>query len=235
MSLPGPRDRQLPSATGRHVDGEGAPQADPPRDLIFGLGRMYQACREQSERGTKQVGVFRTMDEALRWLRLNPRQPIFLWLHLYDPHYPYTPPEPFASRYRAHPYDGEIAFADAQVGRLFAFLRDAGIYDSSVIALMADHGEGRGRQRQLDRELVGLASKGEAPVADATRDIRGWCPRYRRRYPCVSRKERFCSERAFREPEKGWSNRTRQPSSCCVGSSRAAATKSWRRCCAIPM
>jgi arylsulfatase A-like enzyme/tetratricopeptide (TPR) repeat protein len=84
------------------------------------------------------------MDEALSWLRLNPRQPLFLWVHLYDPHEPYTPPEPYASRYRSHPYDGEIAFDDAQVGRLFKFLRDAGYYDSSVVVLMADHGEGLG-------------------------------------------------------------------------------------------
>ncbi len=84
------------------------------------------------------------MDEALGWLKLNPRRPIFLWIHLYDPHYPYTPPEPYASRYRSRPYDGEIAFADAQVGRLFAFLREVGLYDSSVIALVGDHGEGLG-------------------------------------------------------------------------------------------
>lgn len=84
------------------------------------------------------------MDEALRWLRLRPRQPIFLWVHLYDPHFPYTPPEPYASRYRSRPYDGEVAFVDGQVGRLFTFLRDAGLYDRSVIALLADHGEGLG-------------------------------------------------------------------------------------------
>lgn len=105
----------------------------------FDFSRLNETNLDLMDRRGDQV-----TDEALRWLRLNPRQPIFLWLHLYDPHYPYTPPEPFASRYRSHPYDGEIAFADAQVGRLFDFLRDAGIYDSSVIALMADHGEGLG-------------------------------------------------------------------------------------------
>lgn len=82
--------------------------------------------------------------EALSWLKLNPRQPFFIWVHLYDPHHPYTPPEPYASRFRASPYDGEIAFADAQVGRLFAYLRERRIYENALIVLASDHGEGLG-------------------------------------------------------------------------------------------
>lgn len=84
------------------------------------------------------------VDEALSWLKLNPRQPFFLWVHLYDPHHPYTPPEPYASRFRASPYDGEIAFADAQVGRLFAYLQERRIYENALIVLASDHGEGLG-------------------------------------------------------------------------------------------
>jgi len=84
------------------------------------------------------------VDEALSWLKRPPRRPFFLWLHLYDPHFPYTPPEPYASRFRTHPYDGEIAFADAQLGRLIAALKDQRIYDPSLIVLAGDHGEGLG-------------------------------------------------------------------------------------------
>jgi arylsulfatase A-like enzyme/Flp pilus assembly protein TadD len=105
----------------------------------FDFSRLNETNLDLMDRPGNEV-----MDNALAWLRLNPPQPFFLWVHLYDPHFPYTPPEPYATRYRAHPYDGEIAFADAQVGRLFSFLRDSGIYGSSVIALMADHGEGLG-------------------------------------------------------------------------------------------
>jgi arylsulfatase A-like enzyme/thioredoxin-like negative regulator of GroEL len=105
----------------------------------FDFSRLNETNLDLMDRRGDEV-----TDEALRWLRLNPPQPIFLWVHLYDPHYPYTPPEPYATRYRTHPYDGEIAFADSQVGRLFAFLRDNGLYDHSVIALMSDHGEGLG-------------------------------------------------------------------------------------------
>src|SRR5207247_2971003 len=80
----------------------------------------------------------------LTWLQQAPRQPFFLWVHLYDPHFPYTPPEPYASHYRTHPYDGEIAFADAQVGRLVSFLKHQGLFENAVIVLAGDHGEGLG-------------------------------------------------------------------------------------------
>ena len=82
------------------------------------------------------------MDEALSWLKRTRRRPFFIWVHLYDPHNPYTPPEPYASRYKTRPYDGEIAFADAQVGRVISFLKQTGVFANSLVALAADHGEG---------------------------------------------------------------------------------------------
>jgi len=81
---------------------------------------------------------------ALAWLKKQPRQPFFLWVHFYDAHDPYEPPEPFKSKYAATPYDGEIAYVDSALGKLFAALKDAGAYDSSVIAIVADHGEALG-------------------------------------------------------------------------------------------
>ena len=84
------------------------------------------------------------VDNALAWLRTDPHRPFFMWVHLYDAHYPYIPPEPFATRYRGRPYDGEIAFVDVQVGRLMAFLKDSGAYTHSLMVLAADHGEGLG-------------------------------------------------------------------------------------------
>jgi arylsulfatase A-like enzyme/Flp pilus assembly protein TadD len=81
---------------------------------------------------------------AIAWLKLSPRAPFFLWVHLYDPHDPYDPPEPFKTKYRASPYDGEIAYADFAVGKLLAALHAGGLYDSTVIAVAADHGEAFG-------------------------------------------------------------------------------------------
>ncbi len=73
---------------------------------------------------------------------VDPR--VFLWLHLYDPHDPYEPPEPYATRYADRPYDGEVAYADELVGRLDDALARLGMRDESLIVVTADHGEGLG-------------------------------------------------------------------------------------------
>jgi arylsulfatase A-like enzyme/Tfp pilus assembly protein PilF len=105
----------------------------------FDFSQLRASSFDQLERRGDQV-----VDEALRWLKLNPRRPLFLWVHLYDPHHPYTPPEPYASRFRNSLYDGEVAFADAQVGRLFSYLQERRNYDNALIVLASDHGEGLG-------------------------------------------------------------------------------------------
>jgi arylsulfatase A-like enzyme/Tfp pilus assembly protein PilF len=84
------------------------------------------------------------VDHALTWLRKQRRTPFFLWVHFYDPHDPYDPPEPFKTKYAATPYDGEIAYVDSALGKLIAGLKAGGAYDSSVIAIVADHGEAFG-------------------------------------------------------------------------------------------
>src|ERR1700676_1174740 len=81
---------------------------------------------------------------ALAWLNQHPRGPFFMWLHLYDAHDPYDPPEPYKSKYAAAPYDGEIAYVDSAVGKFLSDLRTRGLYDGAVIAVMADHGEALG-------------------------------------------------------------------------------------------
>src|SRR5437899_729026 len=84
------------------------------------------------------------VDHALSWLSQVPSGPFFLWVHFYDAHDPYDPPSPYKERYAAQPYDGEIAFADACVGKLLDALRKRGLYDEALIAVMADHGESLG-------------------------------------------------------------------------------------------
>jgi arylsulfatase A-like enzyme/Tfp pilus assembly protein PilF len=81
---------------------------------------------------------------ALAWLSQLPNGPFFLWIHLYDAHDPYDPPEPYKSRYASQPYDGEIAYADSAVGKLLEALRKHSLYDETMIAVMADHGESLG-------------------------------------------------------------------------------------------
>jgi tetratricopeptide (TPR) repeat protein len=84
------------------------------------------------------------VERAIAALKRRPPGPFFLWVHLYDAHDPYDPPEPYKSKYAAQPYDGEIAYADACVGKLLAALRSQGLYDGALIAVMADHGESLG-------------------------------------------------------------------------------------------
>jgi len=77
------------------------------------------------------------------WLRNAPSK-TFFFLHLYEPHTPYAPPEPYRTRYASSPYDGEIAAADAVVGKFVAFLKEKELYDGAAIFLLSDHGEGLG-------------------------------------------------------------------------------------------
>lgn len=88
------------------------------------------------------------VDAALAWLETAKDKPFFAWVHLYDPHVPYAPPEPYASEYgRRGPYgayDGEIAFMDAQIGRLTGWLAANGLDRSTVLVLVGDHGEALG-------------------------------------------------------------------------------------------
>jgi len=85
-----------------------------------------------------------TTDEAIGWLGRHAPDRTFTWVHLYDPHDPYEPPEPYASRYADRPYDGEVAWSDELVGRLDAALTRLGIRDRTLVVVTSDHGEGLG-------------------------------------------------------------------------------------------
>ena len=105
----------------------------------FEFSRLEESNLDEMERPGNVVA-----DIALDWLGKNSQKNFFLWMHLYDPHYPYRPPEPYSHEYAEHPYDGEIAFADEQVGRLLRFLKDNGLYRNTLIVLSGDHGESLG-------------------------------------------------------------------------------------------
>jgi arylsulfatase A-like enzyme/Tfp pilus assembly protein PilF len=105
----------------------------------FDFNRLDESNLDEMERPGNLV-----TDQALEWLGQNYQKKFFLWMHLYDPHYPYRPPAPYSEEYKDHPYDGEIAFADAQVGRLIGFLKARGLYQNTIIVLSGDHGESLG-------------------------------------------------------------------------------------------
>ena len=89
----------------------------------------------------ERAGV-RTAAILSSWIEKTGSGPFLAFLHLYEPHTPYAPPEPYRSRYRTAPYDGEIAAADEAVGRFLDDLRGKGLYDPALIVFLSDHGEG---------------------------------------------------------------------------------------------
>ena len=105
----------------------------------FDFSRLAETNLDLMERPANEV-----IDQTLAWLAKPRKKPFFLWVHLYDPHHPYKPPAPFNEKYKSNLYDGEIAFADAQLGRLLRYLKEHTLYDRTLVALTGDHGEGLG-------------------------------------------------------------------------------------------
>jgi arylsulfatase A-like enzyme/Flp pilus assembly protein TadD len=128
----------------------------------FGLARGFDVYDDELPGGRPERNAQETTDRAIEFLRASgvgsrssetssssdtrhptPDTPLFLWVHYYDPHYPYTPPEPFRSRYPKQPYYGEVAFMDLQLGRLAAAFQQQ-VKGPIAIVIAGDHGEGLG-------------------------------------------------------------------------------------------
>ena len=105
-----------------------------------------------------------SVDHAIAWLGRTRRRPFFLWLHLYDPHSPYSPPEPFRSQYKDRPYDGEVAYTDAQVGRLLEWLKARRLYAGTLIVLVSDHGESLGEHGEKEHGFFIYRSTTHVPL-----------------------------------------------------------------------
>jgi tetratricopeptide (TPR) repeat protein len=111
-------------------------------DRQSGLSRGFDVYSDRFENGADRRSGDRTVGEAIGWLKTHPR--FFAWVHLFDVHAPYQPPEPYASRYAGRPYDGAVAWSDELVGRLIGALRDGGTLDSTLVIVTSDHGEALG-------------------------------------------------------------------------------------------
>ena len=105
----------------------------------------------------------RTTDAALAWLQAHGRRPFLLWVHYYDPHRPYEPPSPYAEAYE-HPYEGEIAYTDAQVGRLVQALDESGQADNTLVVVAGDHGEGLGQHGEWTHSFLLYESTLHVPL-----------------------------------------------------------------------
>jgi arylsulfatase A-like enzyme/Flp pilus assembly protein TadD len=122
-------------------------------DGKWGLNQGFDTYVDQfdtADRGGVSMGEIQrpgneVVDLALPMLEKMKDRRFFAWLHFYDPHAPYEPPEPFKTRYAEHPYLGEIAFMDAQIARVIAYLEAYGLLDKTIVAVMGDHGESLGQ------------------------------------------------------------------------------------------
>jgi len=118
----------------------------------YGLNQGFDLYYEEGIKATpsgsglwfEQRPADQSVDRAITWLKANADRPFFLWLHLFDPHAPYEAPPPYREQYKDAPYNGEVAFTDAQVGRLLDEFKAMGLYDNSLIVALSDHGESLG-------------------------------------------------------------------------------------------
>jgi len=142
-----------------------------PLDSRFGLGRGFDvyedsfvdaqarpAFLEQERRGAE------TVDLARRWLELQADRPLFCWVHIYEPHSPYEPADPFASRFRGDPYQGEVAAADAALGPLLEPLLAQAGKGRTLVVLTADHGEALGEHGEATHGIFAYEATLRVPL-----------------------------------------------------------------------
>ena len=129
-------------ATGAFVSGF-------PLDSRFGLNQGFDVYDDHYPAKAKPGEAFserradKTVAAALKWLA-GQKGKWFCWVHLWDPHDPYAPPEPYATRFKDDPYSGEVAYVDAEIGRLMDALGQAGLEGRTAVVLTGDHGESLG-------------------------------------------------------------------------------------------
>ncbi len=153
-----PQHTTLAEILGRHGFHRGAIVGsgvlDPDRGLSQGFD-YYSAApgAHRPQPDAPQRNAEAVIDEAIAWLQRVSDAPFFLWAHLYDPHRPYQPPEPFASRYAHDPYVGEIAYADFHLGRLLDALDRRDVLDRTLVIVAGDHGESLGEHGERDHGI----------------------------------------------------------------------------------
>jgi arylsulfatase A-like enzyme len=146
---------------------EGALDMNPSRERDHGLIYAHGRWVDRRE-GVAQRQADSTTDQALEWLS-EAEGPFFQWVHYFDPHDPWLiPPDAYMQKYGVRReaddsmstvYDADIDFMDAQIGRLIQAYRDSGLYDNTIIMVIADHGQGLNdhdwfRHRILYREQI---------------------------------------------------------------------------------
>lgn len=141
-----------------------------PLDSRFGLARGFDVYDDQLGPSARPTFLEQerpgpaTVARALDWLRGQAGHPVFCWVHVYEPHYPYAPPEPYASRFRGHPYDGDVAAADAALGPLLDPILASGKDARTLVVLTADHGESLGEHGEATHGIFAYEATLRVPL-----------------------------------------------------------------------
>jgi tetratricopeptide (TPR) repeat protein len=125
-----------------------------PLDSRFGLAQGFDVYDESYPSGSS--GAFEAPERraeevitaSMDWISRQTSR-WFSFVHLWDPHTPYSPPEPFLSQYKDDPYSGEAAYVDSELGKLFKFLEERDLFQNTLIVLTGDHGEALGEHGEL--------------------------------------------------------------------------------------
>jgi arylsulfatase A-like enzyme/Flp pilus assembly protein TadD len=140
-----------------------------PLDSRFGLDRGFDVYDDAipsrpapgGARGERRAAE--VIEAAAAWIG-GRTGAWFCWVHLWDPHAPYAPPEPYLGKYRDDPYAGEVAYVDSQLAVLFDRLERGGISAGTIIVLTADHGEGLGEHGELTHSYFAYNSTLHVPL-----------------------------------------------------------------------
>lgn len=150
----------------------------------FGLNQGFELYDDAfpgesgaSEDEAAQRRAAEVTDLGLRWIeesRAGRSGPFLLWLHYFDPHYPYDPPEPYRQAHPTDAYAGEVAYMDAQIGRLLDGLRAMGVDGQTAIIAAADHGESRGEHGEGTHGYFIYGATQDVPLILRLPETGGW-------------------------------------------------------------
>jgi len=119
-------------------------------DSRFGLSQGFDVYDDKYSRihsvnlASLERKAEAVIEASLEWLQ-GRVSPWFLWVHCWDPHSPYDPPEPFKTQYKDNLYEGEVAYVDLILGKLFDYMKEKNLFRSTLVIFTGDHGESLGQ------------------------------------------------------------------------------------------
>jgi choline-sulfatase len=142
-----------------------------PLDARFGLARGFDVYDDSFvDAGARPAFLVQerpgpvSVALARRWIEAQHERPFFCWLHVYEPHFPYQAPEPFASRFAGEPYQAEVAASDAAMAPLLEPILGAAERGRTLVVLTSDHGESLGEHGEATHGIFAYEATLRVPL-----------------------------------------------------------------------